>query len=279
MARSSAARDATDVEDGWEDRWREFHRPVRVGRSGSGRRGRRRRRRARGRHRPGPRLRHRRPPDDAALSRAAARARAAARCSTSAAARACSRSPPRGSASRRCSASTSRSRDRGDARERRGERRRGRRAAGRRATSRFPPRATRGREHLARLGARRCRRRLDVRALVTSGYLASEQPRAAGLPPRRTRALDGWARGSLRTTLNAYDPAVATFRVDFLGCKVSHVDAHEIRERLLARRPRRARRSGGRRRGDQHLLRHERGASRRAARPPPARRARTAAST
>jgi threonylcarbamoyladenosine tRNA methylthiotransferase MtaB len=27
---------------------------------------------------------------------------------------------------------------------------------------------------------------------------------------------------------------VAGFRVDFLGCKVSHVDAHEIRERLLA---------------------------------------------
>jgi threonylcarbamoyladenosine tRNA methylthiotransferase MtaB len=27
---------------------------------------------------------------------------------------------------------------------------------------------------------------------------------------------------------------VARFRVDFLGCKVSHVDAHEIRERLLA---------------------------------------------
>jgi threonylcarbamoyladenosine tRNA methylthiotransferase MtaB len=26
---------------------------------------------------------------------------------------------------------------------------------------------------------------------------------------------------------------VSTFRVDFLGCKVSHVDAHEVRERLL----------------------------------------------
>jgi 2-methylthioadenine synthetase len=26
---------------------------------------------------------------------------------------------------------------------------------------------------------------------------------------------------------------VTTFRVDFLGCKVSHVDAHEVRERLL----------------------------------------------
>ena len=27
---------------------------------------------------------------------------------------------------------------------------------------------------------------------------------------------------------------MARFAVDFLGCKVSHVDAHEIRERLLA---------------------------------------------
>ena len=27
---------------------------------------------------------------------------------------------------------------------------------------------------------------------------------------------------------------MATFSVGFLGCKVSHVDAHEIRERLLA---------------------------------------------
>ena len=27
---------------------------------------------------------------------------------------------------------------------------------------------------------------------------------------------------------------MARFEVDFLGCKVSHVDAHEIRERLLA---------------------------------------------
>src|SRR5919204_811397 len=29
-------------------------------------------------------------------------------------------------------------------------------------------------------------------------------------------------------------PAVATFTIRFLGCKVSHVDAHEVRERLLA---------------------------------------------
>jgi threonylcarbamoyladenosine tRNA methylthiotransferase MtaB len=29
-------------------------------------------------------------------------------------------------------------------------------------------------------------------------------------------------------------PAVASFRVEFLGCKVSHVDVHDVRERLLA---------------------------------------------
>src|SRR4051794_13140710 len=28
-------------------------------------------------------------------------------------------------------------------------------------------------------------------------------------------------------------PHVATFRVDFLGCKVSHADVHEVREALL----------------------------------------------
>ena len=33
---------------------------------------------------------------------------------------------------------------------------------------------------------------------------------------------------------------MATFSVGFLGCKVSHADAHAVRERLLARRARRA---------------------------------------
>ena len=51
---------------------------------------------------------------------------------------------------------------------------------------------------------------------------------------------------------------MATFKVDFLGCKVSHVDAHEVRERLLATATPRAG-DRRRRRGDQHLLRHERG--------------------
>ena len=50
--------------------------------------------------------------------------------------------------------------------------------------------------------------------------------------------------GGPRTCTGAPDPSrlsrVATFRVDFLGCKVSHVDAHDVREALLRRRARRA---------------------------------------
>ena len=49
------------------------------------------------------------------------------------------------------------------------------------------------------------------------------------------------------------------FSVEFLGCKVSHVDAHEIRERLLADGHVEAAAATRRRRGRQRLLRHERG--------------------
>jgi threonylcarbamoyladenosine tRNA methylthiotransferase MtaB len=42
-------------------------------------------------------------------------------------------------------------------------------------------------------------------------------------------------RRRLRTSLTRqYDQRVATFRVDFLGCKVSHADVQEVREALLA---------------------------------------------
>jgi len=37
----------------------------------------------------------------------------------------------------------------------------------------------------------------------------------------------------LRACVSAYDSTVVTFRVDFLGCKVSHADVHEVREALL----------------------------------------------
>ena len=52
---------------------------------------------------------------------------------------------------------------------------------------------------------------------------------------------------------------MATFRVDFLGCKVSHADVHEVREALLRDGHVDGRTRTRRRRRDQHLLRHERG--------------------
>ena len=82
--------------------------------------------------------------------------------------------------------------------------------------------------------------RIDVHALVTSGYLASERSRAARLRARRApdaRRLG--VRRLPRARKRIRSPPWRRSRVDFLGCKVSHVDAHEVRERLLARRPRR----------------------------------------
>ena len=40
--------------------------------------------------------------------------------------------------------------------------------------------------------------------------------------------------GPVPPSVKPYDARVATFRVDFLGCKVSHADVHEVREALLA---------------------------------------------
>ena len=69
---------------------------------------------------------------------------------------------------------------------------------------------------------------LPVRRAITSGYLERDEPRA-----------DGWRRLERRVPRRlgggpARIPAVTTFSVRFLGCKVSHVDAHAVRERLLA---------------------------------------------
>ena len=105
----------SEVPDDWADRWKAWHRPVDVAwrfrrlrvrppweealADGVGHRP---------RHRPGPGVRHGRAPHDAAVPRAAARARPGrARWPTGARAAACSRSPRRGSATRRCSPSTS----------------------------------------------------------------------------------------------------------------------------------------------------------------------------
>ena len=68
---------------------------------------------------------------------------------------------------------------------------------------------------------------------------------------------------------------MARFSVDFLGCKVSHVDVHEIRERLLADGHVQAAPVRRRRRRDQHAAASRTRRSRRAARPRPAPRART----
>ena len=72
-------------------------------------------------------------------------------------------------------------------------------------------------------------------ALITSGYLERDEPRARGLAPTSSGAtLDGWAADLLGAHAVEFAPPMATFSVRFLGCKVSHVDAHEVRERLLA---------------------------------------------
>ena len=48
------------------------------------------------------------------------------------------------------------------------------------------------------------------------------------------RRKDMSVRGQRRVaTRGSTIPRMSRFRVDFLGCKVSHVDAHELRERLL----------------------------------------------
>ena len=124
--------------------------------------------------------------------------------------------------------------DRGDPRERRAQRCR----VGR-ARSSLPTPGSRRRTSSSRTSrSRRCEalsERLDAARLVTSGYLASEQPRLPGFEHVERRQLDGWAGvGPLRTRRKPHTISrVATFRVDFLGCKVSHADAHEVREALL----------------------------------------------
>ena len=67
----------------------------------------------------------------------------------------------------------------------------------------------------------------------------------------------GWTLRALRPGPLRF-AAVTTFSVGFLGYKVSHVDAHEVRERLLADGHVEAGGVGGRR-GREHVLRHARG--------------------
>ena len=60
--------------------------------------------------------------------------------------------------------------------------------------------------------------------------LCAKTATGAGIARGCRRAVPGSPRFGLGSSI----PAMARFSVDFLGCKVSHVDVHEIRERLLA---------------------------------------------
>src|SRR6185437_9476632 len=72
----------------------------------------------------------------------------------------------------------------------------------------------------------------------------SSRPATSSRSSRSLPATAMWAGGrstngppactsARRRRFSAYDLPVATFRVDFLGCKVSHADVHEVREALL----------------------------------------------
>ena len=218
--------------------------------------------RARGRHRSGPRVRHRRASDDAALPRAAARSWSAARCSTSAAARACSRSRRRCSASGRCSASTSSEPSiEATLRERRAQRRRasrralvdGRRGAAARGDS--PSRTSRS-PRWSELAAAARRRRGSSRPATSS----SEQPRLAGLRARRPARARRLGRRPVRTRVSAYDSARGDVPRRLSRAARSRTPTRTRSASGCSRDGHaRASPSGGRRRRDQHLLRHERG--------------------
>ena len=88
----------------------------------------------------------------------------------------------------------------------------------------------RGREHLARVRRGVSRRASTARRSSPPGYLASELRCSPGSSTSRADAR-GLGVRRLPRDVTIRSRAVATFTVDFLGCKVSHVDAHEVRER------------------------------------------------
>ena len=265
-----------EVEEGWEDRWREFHRPVRVGRLWVGPpweappRG-----PTGGRDRPRARLRDRGTSDDAALPRAAAGA------------------DPSEPARRRLR--LGRSRDRGvpcsgigpcsrvdtePARSRRRATNAARNgvdvecASRRRARGRAAGRRRRRREHLARRsrGARGARSAL---LLVTSGYLAAERPACPAATHDGAPRAGRLGRRPASLPIDLVASGVATFSRRLPGLQGLARRRARGSRALLARRPRRSGTSGADVAVDQHVLRHERGAREVAARPPRAPRART----
>ena len=247
-------RRCADVADGWEERWRAFHRPVRVGSLWIGPPWRARRARRR-RDRSGPAFGTGGAPHDAALPRAArpraARQPAGRRLRVR---RPRDRGGALGFGAGRSRSTSTRSRSRRPART---PRRTASRRRGPATRSRQPP----GRDVVvANIAARevlagpRLARRRDhgglsrLRATRGSpGYAARRAGRARGMGADLLEP-----RGGPRP--------MATFSARFLGCKVSYADAQAVRERLLATATRRRRR--GRRRCGQHVLRHARGGSR-----------------
>ena len=184
---------AADVEAGWEDRWRAFHRPVTVGALWVG---------PPWETPPGGTLAVVVDPGRAfgtgshpttqlclrflqePRARVAARRRLRLGCALdrrgAARVRAGRRRRHRGAV------------DRGDARERPRERRRGARPASSRPTSRC--RRPRSRSPTSRsTRCRRCPAASTPQTLVTSGYFASEQPELAGYRHVDRSALEGWA--------------------------------------------------------------------------------------
>ena len=180
---------STEVEEGWEERWRDFHRPVQVGKlwvgppweaapaNGRGRR-----------HRPGPRVRHRRASRRPSSASSCCRSSRRAACSTSAAAPASSSiagallgyAPVLGVDTDRAAVEATRANalvERGGRGRRAG---RARTPPSRRPT--WPSRTSRPPRSLGLAG------RVDAAHLITSGYLQPDEPALPGLPARRAPA-------------------------------------------------------------------------------------------
>ena len=73
---------------------------------------------------------------------------------------------------------------------------------------------------------------------MTSGYLPTDEAPLPGFRHLRRITRGGWAADQYEAAEAAFEAVsitpVTTFSVRFLGCKVSHTDAQEVRERLLA---------------------------------------------
>ena len=128
----------------------------------------------------------------------------------------------------------------------------------RRCRIRFPPRTC----AVMNVSLEHRRRRRRAARLHTPDHFRLSRLGVAGVPrlPRAKRAARPRAGRPTCISGRSKVRAMATFSVDFLGCKVSHADAQAVRERAARRRSRGAGRRRRRRR-DQHVLRDARGAA------------------